>query len=55
MSETTDPKEERRRKAAVVRKAVMLSMLIFLGGIGLFIVFVLAVVKFATKTPGGGA
>lgn len=55
MSEKEDAKEERKKKAAIVRKAAMLSVLIFFGGIGLFIVLVLAVVKFATKTPGGGA
>lgn len=55
MSETEkelDPKEERARKAAILRKAMVLSVVVFTFGIGLFVLLVMAIVRFASKTPG---
>lgn len=55
MSETKEelsPKEERQKKAALVRKAVMISVLVFFFGIGFFVLIVMGIVKLASKTPG---
>lgn len=55
MSEETDPIEEEKdpSRIAVVRKAVVVAILMFFVGIGLFIGIVIAIAKFASKTGTG--